>query len=612
MGTGYFEHSIEKPWSIVENKAIGPSDNTSLRPNADLPNTSSSGGSDANTIYLDPFDGNDGNTGFSLALAKKTFDAAFGAIVTGRRTLHIEIDDTATHGTHGTLTETITSDQQNTFAENIQVAEGQTCKLSILSSGGFFDYQDSLSLTGFTVNGLELELDRAGFDGRVWHWCKCSTNAQSFIIDDLSAGATPTKNSIFLKKGTYPSDYSITSYLVALSDAGHTTTLNVANCVFADLANDASDLIRINAANGSTLDLTRLTLYNSRIGFKRFDSATAMPTFSSNSGHIIHQIGELVGYDGVTGGLEMAFTNSLINTNTTGIGVISDSTNLLNKNPLFLDAVNEDFRTMHKGRIAIAGTPNIYYPLFSPALNSTHTTEIMGAYDFTYTKSAEVSQQFDLPIDFGTENYKMAYERANFQKFKNIEGRAFVTHDGSALSIEMFFEGKYWTGEDFSYGLANMFRSQGFKRYYPMGADGIEVSTAWIRTAGLEDGIITSVVHPKSYIFNQFAGWVVRISWDDGGAKSQDAFVLSNAPTKITVLKISGDDGYNLPAATPTDVKLLYIPCFLDMNSLEMPIEMWTENDNQIIQPFYNTSGSNAGNEPHARKLKLLGTIEKE
>lgn len=148
MALGFIEYAIMRNWIINQMNAVGPTGDTNIRPNSSLPNTSSSGGSDANTIYLDPINGDDADSGFTDVLAKKTIINALTVMTGTRHTLHI-----LSSGTDIEWTEETNISFSPAFDYEIQVAEGKTAKLLctslILSSSG--GALRTVELNGFRV-----------------------------------------------------------------------------------------------------------------------------------------------------------------------------------------------------------------------------------------------------------------------------------------------------------------------------------------------------------------------------------------------------------------------------------------------------------------------------
>lgn len=91
---GYFEYGFQKNWSVTYTNFIGVTKNTTIRSPALLPNPASEAGAknDATTIYIDSINGNDANTGFTLALAVKTWDRAIIQHLANplRTTIHVD------------------------------------------------------------------------------------------------------------------------------------------------------------------------------------------------------------------------------------------------------------------------------------------------------------------------------------------------------------------------------------------------------------------------------------------------------------------------------------------------------------------------------------------
>src|SRR3990172_2255303 len=129
MATAKLEYDITTPYTVTVVDSPGVTTNQTLRPIAALPHPNAQNvTNDINTIYLDPIAGSDANTGFTLALSKKTLAGALAAVTAVRYVIHIQ----PTTATESTLNATLGAHTAVGACRIIQVASGRACTLRIL------------------------------------------------------------------------------------------------------------------------------------------------------------------------------------------------------------------------------------------------------------------------------------------------------------------------------------------------------------------------------------------------------------------------------------------------------------------------------------------------
>lgn len=112
MSIGKIEYNIDQPWTVTQNNIIGPTKDVNFRPESALINPASNviTKDNVDTIYLDPINGSNSNTGFTLELAVRTFDEAVSKITSSGRTyIHIDVLPLSLKSTFPTTTFDVTS-----------------------------------------------------------------------------------------------------------------------------------------------------------------------------------------------------------------------------------------------------------------------------------------------------------------------------------------------------------------------------------------------------------------------------------------------------------------------------------------------------------------------
>lgn len=600
MSAGYIEYGIDIPYTITALNAVGPTTDTTIRPNSALPwpDARSTGApdydtinkdNDANVIYLDPENGNDGDTGFTLPLGKLTLAGAEAAVTATRHTIHIE--GTSTSAT--TLNETLSgSTNLDANLRNIQVASGQICILTI-NSGNYA----LAAANNFTVHGLEIvntsdDQRIFAFAGAVTHnyeWCRFDSKGAS--AESSATQPFNISDTVIIIRGTSSSS--------SISQMNFSTqTLTVSNSIFAGTGIINNALAIGDAVATVTIDLTHCTFVGVSTPVQAGASLTTLTT-TNNHSHIVHRCATVFKNLSSTS-LSSIITNSLINAGVDGIADTTSTTNVKKQNPLFLDQADFDFRLAHIGRTV----EGVNYPVSSPAIGLGLSDA--GAWDHTYVAGAETLSTFTFADELGLESLKLIGERTNYQKFQDIQGRFFNTHDGVTYRVEITLANKYWTGNPWSYELLEICRQTGVMRFYP---NDYLTTTASVVTLNDETEIdLTGLTRNLSV--NQVKKWVAKISWTNIGSLIGWYEIGINAATRLSELvHVRGDIGFSLVGATDHSVTIDYLPVLLDMSSVELISEYYSDDTtNDTFKPWHPDQTADHVSEFHIRKFILRQT----
>ncbi len=585
MAEGKIEYDILTPWTITPFFILGPTKDTTIRPNSALPNTASSSGVDPTTAYLDPGGGDDANSGLTFALAKKTWAAA-AAI--GRTTLHIQ----NSLGTESSMSVTLT-DELGTLLPNglrfIQVAAGQLAKLTI-SGIGFYILTPVLQ--DAVINGLEL-IGESTVSGPIravntnirFEWCQIEGINNPLDTDGalLVSMVLEVSSCIIIAKGSSP--FAIKSQVRNNLKVEHSALVNLGTAVTG---------MQINPQ--ATLDWRNCVI----LGFENvYDIASASPvTITAMQSHIFHRCVNIVQQPALQ---VIPLLGCFMNVESTLGADVSDPENTLNGgDPLFQNEVGLNFRLMHVGEDA---SPGVKYPITSPAVGAGRSGVDAGAFIVTRVQGAEEQNTLTYDPNFGFDKVEVTLVRSNYQGFNDIQGRFHNTWDDVQYEVKFKLKRKDFTGNDFSYNLATAFRSKGFKRFYPYGDDGLFSAliactvidaTNIDFTTNLPD--VTKVdgsgAVQEDLGVNAFTGWVVQIDWTDSGAKSGFFEILSNTATALELKHIRGDS--DITSGSDFSANILYLPVQLAMKSLDLDSEYYSESDN--------TGTGNDDNKPWLRR----------
>ncbi len=626
MATTKVEYDIETPWTVTRNNWVGPTAVVADRPNSFLPHSAArSNGTpdfdtinvlnDANTIYMDPFDGSDSNTGTTLNTdAVLTFSKAESLITVTRQHIHIEIFDTGTHGFASTFSEL---DLDGGFPNpvpldanlrTIQVASGQTSKGTFTSDNvfGFYSITAPLAIHGLEVDqptqlALLFLVADAGSTLTV-DYCKISASIGCFQSNSV---ATTYNKSIFESFG---------GFYLALAGV---STQTIRNCIFKPRTGAIIDSIAIRTATGATIDFE----HNLYIGMLHvYDTTIPGLIITNNHSHIIQNCTAYQPSDS-TG--HVLAENSLINVGVPIHPDATNSTNVLNQDPLFIDEAAglagdpTGFQLAHVGRIS----NGFNYPKNSPAVGIGQSDA--GAWDYTYVQGAETVNTFELdPADGYTQAAPM--ERVNYQKFNDILGAARNTWDGVIWVVDFKFGSKYFFGGDPSYQFLRMFRSKSFKRYYPYGNDGLFGAMLGV-TSPATDQINfgsnipgreingTPIAGTKETIPDTYIGWTMKVSWTDSGSKTGWFEIQTHTDKTFTLLHIRGDVDFNAGSAITANITDL--PIILAMKTLPLAADYESEDETTgTVKPFFlkgdtDAEGNQSG-EWHLRKFRFEQTRE--
>jgi hypothetical protein len=606
MSAAVLQHHIHNDRTATQLNAIGPSTNTTLRPNSSLPNTLSTGGSDANTVYIDVTNGLDTNSGFTLALAKKSWESARAACVAaGRHTIHIANTGTSlTHSNLGSIN--LTAD--TSVPKSIQVAAGQTATLvvtsnSVLSSRyiptapGIPEW-NGLFITDNRTSSQNTDTLLGDSNATTWRFCEyASINRAPIRLTNtllIYTGALPpallpwflVDEPIFtrvvaINLGTIRPFCKITSTIGILS-LNNTTLLQWDTLIDTDTAITGTKTVTL---SDCIISCTRL--FNPR-------NSVIIPTS----------------------------INALINAkDVSGVSFFGNQPR--NLNPLFRNELAKDFRLANIA-IILSYRPDgsiITYPRNSPASQIGTAGIDLGAFSFTYTETGETFEQLVFPEDFGYDAVTQTIERTNFSSWQNIEGTYFATWDGINKELSLTLAQNYWVGHDFSNDLVHAAMDRTPKRFYPNGSGGVlaifGTGTFDTESAALSAGlrsyrIAHSGIMPR---LNQFQSWVAAITVPNP-ILSQTVFaqILRNyfigTDFIVWVKPIRG--ATIVPNASGGGAIIItYLPVEFTQASMNQISEYYSEDQTiQLFKPWAKQSTEDNEAEFHTRTVSFKITAE--
>lgn len=615
MATAFVEHTIDKNWAVTQNNFVGPTTDTTTRPNSALPwSAARSTGApdfdtinkdnDANTIYLDPDGGNDANTGTDLSSdAVLTWSVALGLITATRHVLHIE----STTATDSSLTVDFATTGLNigNDLDVIQVASGQTCTLSITGGGNYLapalEDINGLKIIGSSVEGNAPLVFSSGVTTGLMEWVRIESLTACLLTSQDNTYTT--NNCIFISKepssgvGNQITDGGTTYFIDDYVMSGKFT---INESILVNSSGVSRHGILLTSASGANqIDQQHVTFVNVD-NVNHATAAITTLTTVQNRSNIYQGCGTLLKNDSSTSNVT-AIVFSLINTRADGTADTSATTNVKNQDPIFRNPGLFDYRLAHVG--VVAGTQNgrdIFYPITSPAVGIGASSTDAGAFDFTYTIGTESVEQFDFPACPDYDSVRLIPERLNYQGFNDIQGKFHNTWDDLNDRIEINFKGSAWLGGDFSSKFKLMFRAKGLKRYYPSGSDGVVDGNFAPKISTVPDGstiVIVPTHIPRDITDKWYTGWVARLEWTDGGTKVQYALITNQVQTGANILftlsKLRGDDGYNVSGITNVSFRVLYLPVQVDMDSVNMVSEYYSEDEDSVIfKPWYPDDGT--------------------
>lgn len=600
--SGVLEYAISTPYTVTEDEAVGPTSDTALRASGDLPHPGSATSStDANTIYLDPVGGSDSDSGATQALAKLTFAGAMAVVTATRSTIHIQ----GTTGTDQTLSHNLTG-TYNFDADlvNIQVHPGQTCTITVTGNGEYTQASD------VTVNGLKIVF--TGSTGWAMssstltlQWSDIRLDTGSLNSSSGSDALTLTRSKV-IRAGFATGDSST----LALG----CRTLNVTRSIVAAPPGLAQAIILGSASGGTAcvLNVNGMVISGGAKGIS-LRQTVAATTVTAFKNVIIDKVGTAIDHDGagVSSPDAIPATYCLVNAGSLGIMTLTSTTNLQNKDPLFLDEGQFDFRLAHRGR-TFDGVP---YPTNSPAVDTGETGADMGAFEVTYTAGAVTSETLTLPDDLAYEVDRRRV-REGFERFKDIRGFTHAAWDSLRSGYVFAFTGggDQFAGSDFTFDLEDVAFREGLVRWWPNGTSSYVWSADWTQSnldTAAQTITATLTDLARALRKNANVGWICRVTFNDGvGDRTVYARIVSHTATAVNLERVRGDSFSSL--ASTAAVACIYFPCILDMDAIESKAKSWSEDTSVSNQKgLYKASADDLNGEFHATTFTITETYER-
>lgn len=607
MGLGRIDFAFLNRWTYTDDNLIGATKNTSFRSAATLPHPASAASStDTATIYLDPINGFDGNSGHTLALAKQSFTAAWNALTALRPWMHIQSN---TGETDLTIIDDIAVTNTNPNAKGIQAHPGTIAYMNLSMEGGGNPYWEGAAGV-ITLNGLFLT--QSGFQGgafvglRAVSYCTIRTDYGGL---GLTMVATPPVVASCVIEALSPINESSRN-MIGIGAAANGTT-DITQVVIWNSSN--SPLVTGIAIADTIYDIentfTNVTFVRCSTGISSDDTSASSAT---NVDSCIFYRTSGLDIEMAATGLGNIVANSSLGS-TTKVNAFVDLTtaggNIYGKNPLFLDQANGDFRLMHVAR-SING---VYFPLTSPCATTGSGGASMGALLATYTQAVLTSDYFTL-FEFddsvGWDFIEMTKLRANFQQFKSIRGINRQTWDSIQTALKLNLPDGYWTGLAWSSFILRMLQGQTHMFFWPDGATGIasfpNVDNPVINQVEGRRYTLT-VDNPMDVEEKLYEGFTARLAWSGSGSENYFEIIEHTKDTFLIEIVRGDDPG----AAVDLEVSgyIAYFCCYLDMESVLVKSEYAGEDEtNGKFTPW--STGSKEVSEFHSREIRLIQAFE--
>lgn len=634
---GVIQYDVQRNWTVTNDNVVGATADTGFRANSALPHPAarSTGvpdldtinqDNDANTIYLDPANGNDGNTGTDLSSdAVLTKGRAEDLVDATRFTIHIERTD-------GLKTTTFTDVDAWTpttpyFGSvfTVQVASGQTATMVMDGVVTFTiaHASNSKSIHGFIITS-SIAISVCGAASGLGGFSKadfCTITAPGLSANTgVSAGAYLIQNCKMFMTNASGGFYGGIGGLGGASDSlfinnSIVAILNYKNPAVRTLLFSLSPSVLVPTVIGAGIlaSCTHNTFYN--IGeYVHIFPKSGTPIndqlliTGDHKNNIISKCDILIVDDTDPGNVSTDTYDMdwfLGQFGSRGLAVLGDNV-IEELSPLFRDVINLDFTPAH-----VSDTFNdVQFPINSPAIDAADDGTDLGAIQRTFTETAETSKDHEL-IDCGYQ-ITMNPTRVNYQQFDNIQGASFDTWDDVQNEIILSLKKEFYVGHEQSRGLDIILRSKLAKRFYPNGTSGMFDSA--ITLSGVNDVVTSEIIAaipvaslPDGEALPRwFNGWVLTLV--DGGNTGfyRILSIVESGAFQLVTAEFLRGDTVNATTFVTFDFNILYIPVIMAMKKIDLKSDFY----NSDIKTWLKDATVNKVAEFHTNKIVMKQSQE--
>jgi hypothetical protein len=598
MGNQRIDYNHVLAYIIAENNAIGPTTSLTLRT---LDNPSPN---DTNAIWLAP-NGSDAAAG-TQAAPVLTLETAIDKLQAGAptvTTIHI-----FRNGYVGDLEFTATDDHYNAdkipINSIIQVELGEIAYITF-SSSGQWDFQNAGKL-----NGLEIEISNTvavgeyaiiGVSEIKWFRIFGTENVSIDRFMNLELGTGGSGN-VFCKQSIIDGSNGTTQAPINVFEASSTPDILIENSI---IISTAIACMTIGSIAPNSVLVEHCTMKGVNRGLD-----LAIPNITAKN-NIFDGIPNPISK--TTSGTTV-FQYNLVSRANYSLQLESGETTTDNNNisgiiPLFFDSANKDFRLMDQRRTA--PNSNELFSFTSAAVYNTDLVQTpsddskdLGPYDVSYSLTTDTWEEFEVENEFWNAQVNIDHVFVNYQPFEDIRGNHRRSFDGIRRRIAFKMVGNNFTGTEDSYKLRDLLRSEGSKRWYPIGNDGMFTDPSGTVTVNSDGDFETTLSVITNLIPNSFEGFVCEVS---SGASTYYLRIKEHSSGSL-VLEDHRENQSGMGSGI-WDLTCLYLPVEIDQQQASQVFECWDPKENPLM---ITPSGSLEHWEGHIRELVVKETEEDE
>lgn len=276
--------------------------------------------------------------------------------------------------------------------------------------------------------------------------------------------------------------------------------------------------------------------------------------------------------------------------------------------PLFFDQLNEDFRLMDERRTAPNSTENFAFTslaVYNVDIGQTPSDDSrdLGPYDVSYAADIDTWISFEMDNEFWNGDVTIDHRLTNYHSYDDVRGNFRRSFDGRKRAGLFTTKSNNFTGNVDSYAIADLVGSEGSKRYYPQGDDGIWSSSgALVENADGDFDVTLSSISNLSR--NAYMGFIATVA---SGALEFELQIKSNASGSLVLTDHRDnqagvvDDTYNVICS--------YLPIEVDQQSTPQVFSDWSAGLNPLRETATDTYEQQEGS---IRTLRLRETEEDE